>query len=43
MIHVVPGTDKGIDDEEAPLEDIRHMKEMVKSLVNKCPSVKFGP
>ena len=43
MMYVVPGTEHGIDDEEAPLEAIRRMNEMVKSLVNKCPSVKFGP
>ena len=40
---MVPGIEKGIDDEEAPLEVSRRMNEMVKSLINKCPSVKFGP
>ena len=43
MMYVVPGTEKGIDDKEAPLEAIRRMNQMVKSLINKYPSVKFGP
>ena len=43
MTYVVSGTKKRIDDEEAPLEAIRCMNEMVKSLIDECPSVKFGP
>ena len=43
MMYVVPGTEKGIDEDEAPLEAIRRMHEMIRSLINKCPSVKFGP
>ena len=43
MMYVVPGTSKGITDEEAPSEAIRRINEMGKSLANKCLSVKFGP
>ena len=43
MMYVVPGTEKGIDEDEAPLEAIRRMNEMIRSLINKCPSVKFRP
>ena len=39
----VPGTDKGIDKEEAPIEAIRKINLMIKSLINKIPSVKLGP
>ena len=39
----VPGTDKGIDEEEAPLEAIRKINLMVKCLINKIPSIKLGP
>lgn len=34
---------KGIDEDEAPLEAIRRMNEMIRSLINKYPLVKFGP
>ena len=43
MMYIVPGTEKGIDEDEAPNEAIRRMNEMIRSLINKCPSVKFGP
>ena len=40
---VIPGTDKGIDDEESPLEAIININTMVKRLISKISSVKFGP
>ena len=40
---MVPGEDKGIDEEEAPLEAIRRMNAMIKSLINKLPSIRLGP
>ena len=43
MMFLVPGTEKGIDEEEAPNEAIRRMNEMIRSLINKYLSVKFGP
>ena len=43
MMVSVPGTDKGIDEEEAPLEAIRKINLMVKCLINKIPSIKLGP
>ena len=43
MMVTVPGTDKGIDEDEAPLEAIRKMNLMIKSLINKIPSIKLGP
>ena len=39
----IPGTNKGIDEDEAPLEAVRKMKTMLTSLNNKIPSVKVGP
>ena len=42
MMFVIPGTDKEIDDKDAPLEAIRKINAMVKSLINKVSSVKFG-
>ena len=43
MMFMVPGEDKGIDEEEAPLEAIRRMNAMIKSLINKLPSIRLGP
>ena len=39
----IPGTDKGIDEEEAPLEAIRQLNTMIKSLINETKSIKLGP
>lgn len=43
MIFMVPGKEKGIDEKEAPLEAIRRMNAMIKSLINKLPSIRLGP
>ena len=43
MMITVPGNNKGIDEDEAPLEAIRKMNLMIKSLINKIPSIKLGP
>ena len=41
MMIAVPGTTKGIDEEEAPLESICRMNVMIKSLINKVPLVEL--
>ena len=43
MMIAIPGANKGIDEDEAPLEAIRKMNNMVKSLINKIPSIKLIP
>ena len=43
MMFSIPALDKGIDKDEAPLEAIRQVNHMLHSLVNKVPSVRFGP
>jgi len=39
----VPGTDKGIDHDKAPLKLIRKMNAIFKSLSNETPSIRIGP
>ena len=39
---MVPYKEKGIDDEEAPLEAIGVMNQMIKFPINKIPSFRFG-
>ena len=43
MMFTIPGLDKGIDENEAPLEAIRKINAMLHSLTNKVPSFIFGP
>ena len=43
MMFSIPSLEKGIDEDEAPLEAIRQVNQMLHSLVNKVPSVRFGP
>ena len=43
MMLSIPGIEKGIDEDEAPLEAVRKINAMLRSLVNKVPSVKFVP
>ena len=43
MMISVPGLDKGVNEDEAMLEAICQINAMLRSLVNKVPSVKFGP
>ena len=43
MMVMVPGIDTGIDEDEAPFEAIRNINLMLRSLVNKIPSVRLGP
>lgn len=43
MMFLVPDKDKGIDEEEAPLEVIRRMNAMIKSIINKLPTIRLGP
>ena len=39
----ISGTDKGIDEEEDPLEGMWQVNAMVRSLINEVPSIKLGP
>lgn len=43
MMFTIPGLDKGVDEDQAPLEAIRQINDMVHSLVNKVSLLKFGP
>ena len=43
VMFMTPDKDKGIDDNEAPLKAIWAMNQMIKCLINKIPSVRFGP
>ena len=42
LMVTVPGTDKDIDKDEAPIKVIRKINLMIKSLINRIPSVKLG-
>ena len=43
MMFAIPSTEKGIDDNKASLEAVMQMNERLMSLINKYPSVRFGP
>lgn len=42
-MYVIPSSEKGIDEDKAPLKSIRGMNKMIRILVNKYLLVKFGP
>lgn len=43
MMFVVPSKEDGIDDGDAPIEAIKKINLMVKTVINKIPGIRIGP